>query len=645
MAIRILSAETASRIAAGEVVERPASIVKELFENALDAGARAIAVEIKNGGIEYIRVTDNGCGIPPEEVLLAFQNHATSKLQSPEELNDIRTMGFRGEALPSVAAVARVECRTREKGAASGMSLVIEGGALVSRKETGCPEGTTIIVRDLFFNTPARRTFLKRPAYEAAVVTETLEKLLLANPWVAVKLISNGRTVYHSYGDGNLRHAAMAVYGRERAGALMAVEEREGALSLEGLIGVGDCARPTRSGQSVFVNGRVVRCPLVVQALEQAAKGRVTVGMHPMCILHMRISPALVDVNVHPSKLELRFREEGDIRIALDAMFTRAFEGERMLDLAADPVPALGKVTVVLEQPKGAAGPEAEGEKQSEAREASGEQLLIEIPERSRGAALRESARTAVPLIQRPGEPPHPQEAEAPRRPKPQGFGEGRETAGQRPVSSVPAGQAGPGPAEAREEEKTPVFYRVLGVAFHTYILIETEDALLMIDQHAAHERILYEGYARQLETGSASQPLLTPLVVEASPREIERALEAKDLLKGAGFDVEAFGTSALVVRAVPYILGKADVTPLFAKMLDRLDQLRYATREKRLAELIQTACRHAVKGGDPLHESEIEALIREMQATKAPPTCPHGRPVVRRFSRGELERLFKRQQ
>lgn len=645
MAIRILSAETASRIAAGEVVERPASIVKELFENALDAGARAIAVEIKNGGIEYIRVTDNGCGIPPEEVLLAFQNHATSKLQSPEELNDIRTMGFRGEALPSVAAVARVECRTREKGAASGMSLVIEGGALVSRKETGCPEGTTIIVRDLFFNTPARRTFLKRPAYEAAVVTETLEKLLLANPWVAVKLISNGRTVYHSYGDGNLRHAAMAVYGRERAGALMAVEEREGALSLEGLIGVGDCARPTRSGQSVFVNGRVVRCPLVVQALEQAAKGRVTVGMHPMCILHMRISPALVDVNVHPSKLELRFREEGDIRIALDAMFTRAFEGERMLDLAADPAPALGKVTVVLEQPKGAAGPEAEGEKQSEAREASGEQLLIEIPERSRGAALRESARTAVPLIQRPGEPPHPQEAEAPRRPKPQGFGEGRETAGQRPVSSVPAGQAGPGPAEAREEEKTPVFYRVLGVAFHTYILIETEDALLMIDQHAAHERILYEGYARQLETGSASQPLLTPLVVEASPREIERALEAKDLLKGAGFDVEAFGTSALVVRAVPYILGKADVTPLFAKMLDRLDQLRYATREKRLAELIQTACRHAVKGGDPLHESEIEALIREMQATKAPPTCPHGRPVVRRFSRGELERLFKRQQ
>ena len=645
MAIRILSAETASRIAAGEVVERPASIVKELFENALDAGARAIAVEIKNGGIEYIRVTDNGCGIPPEEVLLAFQNHATSKLQSPEELNDIRTMGFRGEALPSVAAVARVECRTREKGAASGMSLVIEGGALVSRKETGCPEGTTIIVKDLFFNTPARRTFLKRPAYEAAVVTETLEKLLLANPWVAVKLISNGRTVYHSYGDGNLRHAAMAVYGRERAGALMAVEEREGALSLEGLIGVGDCARPTRSGQSVFVNGRVVRCPLVVQALEQAAKGRVTVGMHPMCILHMRISPALVDVNVHPSKLELRFREEGDIRIALDAMFTRAFEGERMLDLAADPVPALGKVTVVLEQPKGAAGPQAEGEKQSEAREASGEQLLIEIPERPRGAALRESARTAVPLIQRPGEPPHPQEAAAPRRPKPQGFGEGRETAGQRPVSSVPAGQAGPGPAEAREEEKTPVFYRVLGVAFHTYILIETEDALLMIDQHAAHERILYEGYARQLETGSASQPLLTPLVVEASPREIERALEAKDLLKGAGFDVEAFGTSALVVRAVPYILGKADVTPLFAKMLDRLDQLRYATREKRLAELIQTACRHAVKGGDPLHESEIEALIREMQATKAPPTCPHGRPVVRRFSRGELERLFKRQQ
>ena len=333
MPIRVLDAATVGRIAAGEVVERPASIAKELIENAMDAGATAVTVEIKDGGVNYLRITDNGCGIAPSEVRLAFENHATSKISSGDELTDIRTLGFRGEALPSIAAVSRVTMTTRKKDADAGCKITLEGGRVTDLSAAGCPQGTTIVVRDLFFNTPVRREFLKKPSTEGGAVADLVAKMILGNPKVSIRLINAGRTVYHSYGDGDVRHAALTVYGRETAGQLVAIDEAEGALRLSGLIGVGDQARSNRAHQFFFINGRVVRCPQLSQALEEAVRGRVMIGMYPMCALSLTLPANSVDINVHPSKLEVRFRDEAMVHERALALITRALDTGRMLDV------------------------------------------------------------------------------------------------------------------------------------------------------------------------------------------------------------------------------------------------------------------------------------------------------------------------
>ena len=693
MAIRILDAATVGHIAAGEVVERPASAVKELFENALDAGATGITVEIRGGGVEYLRVTDNGCGIPPGEVRLAFQNHATSKLTDAEQLKNIRTLGFRGEALPSIAAVARVECTTRQKGAPSGVRLTLEGGRVTALEDAGCPEGTTLVVRDLFFNTPARLAFLKKPAYEAGVVVETVSRLLLANPQVAVKLINGGKTVFQSYGDGNLRHAALAVYGRQVAAALTPVDLAQGALRVQGLIGVGDCARPTRAQQSLFINGRVVRCPLVQQALENACRGRVTIGMHPMCMLALTMPPTAVDVNVHPNKLEVRFRDEIGVRLALDALFAQVFASERLLDLEKadhppvapgpqvqvrriDPVPREGNPAAQPLQPPpqadapasapsgaagaagaagagttGGTGPAGDkggsGQERGPAREKAARRGPVPdmAPIQEKKTAVSFSPGQQLPLeiggqggmSLRDGGAPGLRLAEA----LPAGY-----------VQSAGHAQPEPVRGEKQTEEKPESVcsgpaglpFRVVGVLFRTYVLVETQDAFILIDQHAAHERILYEKYAPLLDKGG-TQRLLTPMILPVSAKEMAQIEEQAELLASAGYEVEPFGEGAVAVRGVPFLLGQAELRPLFLEMLDRLDQLKYATQERRRMELIQTSCKHAVKGGDPLTQEEIAQLLRTMLDTQSPSTCPHGRPVARSFTRGELERMFKRQQ
>ena len=669
MGIRILDAATVGHIAAGEVVERPASAVKELFENALDAGATGITVEIRGGGVEYLRVTDNGCGIPPSEVRLAFQNHATSKLTDAGQLQNIRTLGFRGEALPSIAAVARVECTTRQKGAPSGVRLTLEGGRVTALEETGCPEGTTVVVRDLFFNTPARLAFLKKPAYEAGVVVETVSRLLLANPQVAVKLVNGGKTVLQSYGDGSLRHAALAVYGRQVAAALTPVDLAQGALRVKGLIGVGDCARPTRAQQSLFINGRVVRCPLVQQALETACKGRVTIGMHPMCMLSLTMPPAAVDVNVHPNKLEVRFRDEIGVRLALDALFDQAFSSQRMLDLEeanrppAEPGPVIQvtRTDPALSVPdapsqrahpqtpdgEGASLPAALGEREERQERQERQEVKPRAP---RPASVPEMA----PIGEKKAEISFPSAEQMPLPLAGPGALSLNERCGRAGLALTESlhGESAPGESAKQTEEKpTSVSsegqelpFRVVGVIFRTYVLVETQDAFIMIDQHAAHERILYEKYAPLLDKGG-TQRLLTPLILPVSPREMAQIQDQQALLTSAGFEVEPFGEGAVAVRGVPFLMGQAQLRPLFLEMLDRLDQLKYATQEKRRMELIQTCCKHAVKGGDPLSQGEIAQLLRDMLNTRSPSTCPHGRPVLRRFTRGELERMFKRQQ
>ena len=860
MPIRILDAATVGRIAAGEVVERPSSVVKELVENSLDAGATAVTVEIRGGGIDYLRVTDNGCGIEPGQVRLAFENHATSKLQNAEQLDDIRTLGFRGEALPSIASVSHVEMTTRARNQDSGMRVSIDGGQNLRVQEAGCPEGTTFVMRDLFYNIPVRRAFLKKPSYEGGLVGDVTARLMLGNPGVSMRFVNNGTTVYHTFGDGKLRHAVFAVYGKETAEKMIELDAAEGGTRVYGMIGVGELAKSTRAHQMFFINGRSVRCALLSKALEQVCRSRVTIGMYPMCALNLVLPPNSIDVNVHPNKLEVRFRDEILTQTVVEKLLGTAFEGERVLDWQRDAAPPRTVQRTVTVRD---ITPEALKQR-NEAETAQNPPIPDKKPEKpvqtqmfadaldrerarygfagtstgTRGASLREGGGAAMPLTGQnaPGGtagnaqnangpiveggrpaarsvtasmPPLPAGASAAQSvtaampPLPgnaqsargamenamgdaqaaQSFGANRPSGAQTvqgdaanlPVnaqaaqslaasmpplpgeatrqstssdgivggkaqngptgsanpSSHPGGTANlPGNAQAAQSlaasmpplpgeaarqstssdgivggkvqngptgsanplshpggtvnlpplpnggdaasarptagqsafsgddsqsaamprmpelpgkiESRPA-YRVVGVAFKTYIILEVNDTLLLIDQHAAHERLRYEMYCRQLESGTASQQLLTPLIVRLSEREMALIMDNIELLSDAGYTVEPFGEHDIQVRAVPHVLGKAELKPLFMDMLNSLNRLKAATLDARRAEIMQMACKSAVKGGDALSESEIDALIGEMLETGAPPTCPHGRPVVKQVSRRDLEKLFKR--
>ena len=665
MPIRILDAATVGRIAAGEVVERPSSVVKELIENALDAGATSITVEIKGGGIDYLRVTDNGCGIEPGQVRLAFENHATSKLQRAEQLDDIRTLGFRGEALPSIAAVSKIEMTTRAKGQESGVRLRMEGGKNPQVQETGCPQGTTLVMRELFFNVPVRRAFLKKPSYEGGLVSDAVSRMLLGNPGVSMRFISGGNTLYHSFGDGKLRHAVFAVYGREAAEKMVELDASEGGARIHGLIGVGELAKATRAHQLFFINGRSVRCPMLTKVLEQVCRSRVTIGMYPMCVLNLVIPAGAVDVNVHPNKLEVRFRDEEMMRAACERLLMSAFAGERVLDMERETAPA------------------QRVERRAELRE---------LP---LAGGTREEAAKPAPEVQKPAAVPLMQEsakAPAPKAPKPEqtrmelrtdarpgvlrekpNVLDNRElktlTIPNREISvGTPASDAAVEPQPAPQklsandvqaptqpkepakpteaaapavEEETP--FRIIGVAFKTYILVECGDSLLLIDQHAAHERLQYEKLMARASAGAASQQLLAPIVIHLSAREMAVISDNLDLLSEAGYEVEPFGEQDVRVRAVPFVMGKAEVRPLFLDLIQSLNQLKAATVDARRSEIMQMACKSAVKAGDRLSDSEIAALIADMQRTGAPPTCPHGRPVVKALTKRDLEKMFKR--
>lgn len=682
MPIRVLDAETIGRIAAGEVVERPASIAKELIENSLDAGATSITIEIRDGGCSYLRVTDNGCGIPPEEARIAFENHATSKISSGDELTDILTLGFRGEALPSIAAVSKVTMTTRQKSADSGIRVTVEGGVIQDISAAGCPEGTSIVVRDLFFNTPVRRTFLKKPATEGGVVSDMVARLILGNPGVSIRLINNGKNVYHSYGDGDARHAALAVYGRDTAEKLRIMDETEGSIRISGLVGVGDLGKANRSHQFFFINGRVVRSPLMTQALEAATRSLVTIGQHPMCALSLRLPPHAVDINVHPSKLEVRFRDEAAVRVYVESMISRAMLMGKMFEpekVSAEPERIQDKPSVRIEkQPTPVKLQEKPVSTAAAARDEALTRYFSAASETIQTPAVQSPKTEVIPKapeskmaapseihesVQKQTEvsitPAH-HAADIPEKLEPIVIPERRKSLTLQ--DSMPAfllGMNNPLPVTEKATEpvveQTEVFtdipestvpakdLRIIGVFANTYILVEYSDTLIMIDQHAAHERINYEAYEKALHQGTAMQQLLTPIVLSMSARERSALLSNQELLLEAGYEIEPFGERDIQVRAVPHVLGQAELRPLFLEMIDRLDQLKNAAIDRRRAEVIQTSCKRAVKAGDKLTDGEIRALVDEMLKTDAPPTCPHGRPVLKVFRKSEIERMFKR--
>ena len=655
MPIRVLDAATVGRIAAGEVVERPSSIAKELVENSLDAGATSITVEIKEGGADYLRVTDNGCGIVPEEARLAFENHATSKIGSGDSLTDILTLGFRGEALPSIAAVSRVTMTTRARNRESGVKLQVEGGQIKDVAEAGCPEGTTIVVKDLFFNAPVRRGFLKKASTEAGVLGDMIARLILGNPGTAIRFINNGRTVYHSFGDGDIRHAALAVYGREAAEKMLQVDEMEGNLRITGLIGVDELAKASRSEEYFFINGRTVRVPLMAQALETAVRTRVMIGQYPMCALSLRLPPAMVDVNVHPSKLEVRFRDETDVRQKAEMMLTRACCGTKIFDTEAilrEPVrvedrPVIKAVSA--EQTTVFSG--ASGSETPPSIRVTPVQPAMEAVNRGMGEEeaplppeppmrLATSAAVSVELPFREGDTMRAPRVIVPKEPASRSALPPHEPLGNAPVPAPVQEAKAPATSSTREDLPEP---RVIGVFADTYIIVELGDRLIRIDQHAAHERINYERFRLDLERGTAMQPLLTPIILSMSPRERDILLDNEELLLEAGYEISAFGARDIQVTAVPHVLGQAELRPLFMELIDQLDQLKNATIDRRRSEVIMASCKRAVKGGDRLTDIEIKALIDDMLTTDAPPNCPHGRPIMKIFRKYEVERMFHR--
>lgn len=655
MPIRVLDAATVGRIAAGEVVERPSSIAKELIENSLDAGATAITVKIKDGGIDYLRVTDNGCGIAPEDARIAFENHATSKIASGDSLSDIVTLGFRGEALPSIAAVARVTMTTRQKGRDSGLKLQIEGGRIMDVSEAGCPEGTTIVVRDLFFNTPVRRGFLKKPTTETGVIADMIARLILGNPGTSMRFISNGRTVYHSYGDGDIRHAALAIYGRETAQKMLLVDETEGSLRISGLIGLDDLARANRSQEFFFINGRTVRAPLIAQALEVAVRSRVMIGQYPMCALSLRLPPTAVDVNVHPSKLEVRFRDEADIRQKAEMMLTRACCGTKILDpeaIVRETAPLNDRPVIKITAPEqttvfsGAAddplSPPIIRVSPSAQREETVPPPAPEIGERAERTPDMAAVQTpsAMPRVLSFREAPPPAAQRLVMPPEIRFVSQESEN-GPEPAANTlePPTRSETLPKKAVDNAEI----RVIGVFDNTYIIAEMDETLILIDQHAAHERILYERFRKALEGGTIMQPLVAPIIMNVSARDRSILMDNQALLLEAGYEIEPFGERDIQVRTVPYVLGQAELKPLFADLIDRLDQLRNATIDRRRGEVITASCKRAVKAGDHLSDAEIRALISDMLTTSAPPNCPHGRPIIKTFKRGEVDHMFRR--
>ncbi len=600
--IRVLPQEVVSLIAAGEVVERPAACVKELVENSLDAGASAVTVAIAGGGLDLIRVTDNGSGIEPGDLRLAYAPHATSKLGRAEDLHSVATLGFRGEALASISRVSRMSIITRRRGSETGVMAENAGGEMGQIREAACAEGTQVQVKDLFFNAPVRKDFLKRPQRETALVAEIVQMMILARPDVAFRLTADGRQVYASPGNGEMSGAVLSVFGVEVLRGLKEVDGGGQGVLIKGYVGVGEQARGSRAQQHFFLNGRAVRSRTLSQALEEACRHRVMIGRYPLCALHLTLPYNRVDVNVHPNKWEVRFADEGAVASALMEAVGDALREAPLFN----PPP-------LFERP--AAAPPARIIREESAKTAPAAEPAAPGGRPSQALVARDSA------------------AEPPARPAPM----------PPPAEEKPAAQPAPEPEQAVHEalKKTPL--QVIGAAFNTYIIALHGESLLMIDQHALHERLLFDRMMARLGEAQDVQTLLAPRVMQLDYPAYQTFLAFREDLARAGFLAEDFGDRSVRLTGVPLALGEPVAETAFLSALDELQGQGALADRQRMEKVILSACKHAVKGGERLPEGALQALADEMVASGITPTCPHGRPIVLALSRAELERRFGR--
>ena len=637
--IRVLDKHVAELIAAGEVVERPASIVKELLENSIDAGATVVTVEIKNGGVTYLSVTDNGCGIERSQVATAFLRHATSKVRTEQDLDSIGTLGFRGEALASVAAVARVEMVTRTKEELEGSWYKIEGGEEIALEEVGCAVGTTIVVKDLFYNVPARMKFLKKDVGEANAVAGVVDKIALSHPEVSFRFVRDGQQTLLTPGDNDLRGCIYAVLGRDFCEALIPVDYTLNGVSVKGFIGKPTAARANRTMQHFFVNGRYVKTRTAMAALEQAFKGSIMVGKFPSCVLFVEVAPEAVDVNVHPAKIEVRFVNEKPIFDAVHYGVKNALEGSPAVKPHA-PTPTKSAV----EQPSAVqlrfaqpTPPPAPVPKPTPVQPMS--TVRVQPPAPVKPAARVDIFRDEFMPYAAPSSAVMPKAEVTVLEEEPK-FDLPTVSAEQ------PSAQPTPAPAQSAvptvtEQPETPAI-QLIGEAFKTYVLAQVGDSIFVIDKHAAHERMLYN----ELKTQSHddAQQLLAPVQVTLSKEEYAAVTERLDWLADAGLEVEEFGSSTVLVRTIPMMLSGVDIPALIQEIAGGLMAGKNSIAiEKRDWIYHSVACRAAIKAGDRTSSVELEALVKRVLENDDIRTCPHGRPVCIEWTRKEMEQKFGR--
>ena len=613
--IAILNQETIDKIAAGEVVERPCSVVKELVENAIDAGSTAITVEIKEGGISFIRITDNGCGIERDQVAVAFYRHSTSKIRSAEDLLTVKSLGFRGEALSSISAVARVELITKTYDELTGTRYVIEGSKELSNEEIGAPDGTTFIVKDLFYNVPARRKFLKTAQTEGSYISDMVEKLALSHPDISFKFINNNQTKLHTSGNGNRKDIIYHIFGREISSSLLEVKHECEYFKVEGFIGKPVITRGNRNYENYFINGRYVKSNILSRAIEEAYKSFLMQHQYPFTVLYFTFFSEL-DVNVHPTKMELRFDNNNEIYVELcDTIYAILSRKEMIPEVPVDSTPAPKKIVHEYKEPI----PEPFEKRRinevraAESRSVYGQSVTSTVKNYSATEPAAKAPETSTAY-----EPAHVV------------------TGTQQTLGDYD---------KVFLTESAKKQFSIIGQLFKTYWLIEFEDKLYIIDQHAAHEKVLYEKtMARLANKDFTSQRISPPIVMTLDARECEMLEKYRPQIEQFGYEVEHFGGKEYMISAIPDNLFNIDMKDLFIEMLDDFSNATGRQTPDIITEKVASmSCKAAVKGNDKLTLPEINELIDELLSLDNPYNCPHGRPTIISMSKYEIEKKFKR--
>ncbi len=621
--INVLPKEIYQLIAAGEVVERPSSIVKEMIENSVDAGAKNITVEIKNGGSTYIRITDDGCGIEKDDIKKVFVSHATSKISQKDDLNSISTLGFRGEAMASISAVAKVELLTKAESEDFGTRYEIAGGEEISFDNAGCPKGTTIVVRDIFFNTPARMKFLKKDVTEGNSVAGIVDRMAISHPDISFRFIRDGKQVLITSGSGELISTIYSVFGRDVSDALIPVDYSYENMRITGFVSKPTSSRKSRAMQFFFINGRLIKSQTAMAALEQAYKNSIMVGRFPMCVLNIELNPSLVDVNVHPAKIEVRFANEKPIFDLIYYGVKSAVEADRTVKEAAF-TPTIEQVYDIPEKSYSSKidffkKKEDKPVQQTFRAEPEKDFWRVSAPTRDfSGKTEEESAAVKIPVIQAV----EPEEFTVPIKQQEEEI----EQVDKRIIV----------------DDDENISFRLVGEAFKTYLIVEIDKELYFIDKHAAHERMNYERFKAQSTV--EVQMLLAPVAVNLSKDEFNTVTENAELLNQCGFETEPFGESTVVVRAVPSLVGDSDVKDLITEIAQKLLEHKTDILPDKIDWIYHSAsCRGAVKAGDKTTPQEQELFVKKLLSMPEIRFCPHGRPVFIKISKYDIEKQFGR--